>query len=172
MNNFITNSQKKQLKTRLLELLSKSSELKFLIGFFYFSGLKELYEGLKLNNELTLKILVGLNVDKNIYGLFEYGDNDKKLSDDERINNFYESIKKSINTENYDHQDFYEQSKFFLQLIKEDRIIIRKSYEPNHAKLYLFQLVEEQIGRSKLFITGSSNLTSAGLTSQHEFNVE
>jgi hypothetical protein len=85
MNNFITNSQKKQLKTRLLELLSKSSELKFLIGFFYFSGLKELYEGLKLNNELTLKILVGLNVDKNIYGLFEYGDNDKKLSDDERI---------------------------------------------------------------------------------------
>jgi superfamily II DNA or RNA helicase len=33
-------------------------------------------------------------------------------------------------------------------------------------------LVEEQIGRSKLFITGSSNLTSAGLTSQHEFNVE
>ena len=172
MNNFITNSQKKQLKTRLLELLLKSNELKFLIGFFYFSGLKELYEGLKLNNKVNLKILVGLNVDKNIRGLFEYGDKDIKITDDERIHQFYESIKKSINTDNFDNKDFYEQSKFFLQLIKDDRIILRKTYEPNHAKLYLFKLVEEQIGRSKLFITGSSNLTSAGLSSQQEFNVE
>ncbi len=172
MNNFITNSQKKQLKTRLLELLSKSNELKFLIGFFYFSGLKELYEGLKSNDKVNLKILVGLNVDKNIRGLFEYGDKDRKISDDERIHNFYESIKKSINTDNFDHKDFYEQCKFFLQLITDDRIILRKSYEPNHAKLYIFSLEEGQIGRSKLFITGSSNLTSAGLSSQQEFNVE
>ncbi|WKZ69975.1 MAG: helicase-related protein [Melioribacteraceae bacterium] len=172
MNNFITNSQKKQLKTRLLELLSKSNELKFLIGFFYFSGLKELYEGLKSNNKVNLKILVGLNVDKNIRGLFEYGDKDRKISDDERIHNFYESIKKSINTDNFDRKDFYEQCKFFLQLIKDDRIILRKSYEPNHAKIYIFNLEEGQIGRSKLFITGSSNLTSAGLSSQQEFNVE
>lgn len=172
MNNFITNSQKKQLKTRLLELLSKSNELKFLIGFFYFSGLRELFEGLKLNEKVNLKILVGLNVDKNVRGLFEYGDKDKKISDDERIHQFYESIKKSINTESFDNKDFYEQSKFFLQLIKNDRIILRKTYEPNHAKLYIFKLEEEQIGRCKLFITGSSNLTSAGLTSQQEFNVE
>ena len=113
-----------------------------------------------------------LNVDKNIHGLFEYGDKDKKISDDERVHLFYESIKKSINTDNFDHKDFYEQSKFFLQLIKDDRIILRKSYEPNHAKLYIFNLEEEQIGRNKLFITGSSNLTSAGLSSQQEFNVE
>ncbi|HSH64205.1 MAG TPA: SNF2-related protein, partial [Bacteroidia bacterium] len=172
MNNFITNSQKKQLKTRLLELLSKSNELKFLIGFFYFSGLRELFEGLKLNEKVNLKILVGLNVDKNVRGLFEYGDKDKKISDDERIHQFYESIKKSINTESFDNKNFYEQSKFFLQLIKNDRIILRKTYEPNHAKLYIFKLEEEQIGRCKLFITGSSNLTSAGLTSQQEFNVE
>ncbi|MBL1123415.1 MAG: AAA family ATPase [Ignavibacteriae bacterium] len=172
MNNFITNSQKKQLKSRLLELLSKSNALKFLIGFFYFSGLKELYEGLKLNEKVQLKILVGLNVDKNIHGLFEYGDKDKKISDDERIHLFFVSIKKSINTEHFDTQNFYEQSKYFLQLIKNDRIILRKTYEPNHAKLYIFKLEEEQIGRNKLFITGSSNLTSAGLTSQQEFNVE
>lgn len=172
MNNFITNGSKKQLKTRLLELLSKSDELKFLVGFFYFSGLKELYEGVNLNDKVSLKILVGLNVDKTIRGLFEYGDNDKKISDDERIRQFYESIKKSINTESFDNQAFYEQSKFFIQLIKNDRIILRKTYDPNHAKLYIFKLSEEQIGRQKLFITGSSNLTSAGLASQQEFNVE
>ena len=72
MNNFITNSNKKQLKTRLLELLSKSEELKFLVGFFYFSGLKELYNGLKSNDQIKLKVLVGLNVDKTIHGLTNF----------------------------------------------------------------------------------------------------
>ncbi|NMB50618.1 MAG: DEAD/DEAH box helicase family protein, partial [Bacteroidales bacterium] len=67
---------------------------------------------------------------------------------------------------------FYEQSKFFLQKIKDDKIVLRKTRDPNHAKLYIFKLEEGQIGRDKLFITGSSNLTSAGLTSQAEFNVE
>lgn len=172
MNNFITNSNKKQLKTRLLELLSKSEELKFLVGFFYFSGLKELYNGLKSNDQIKLKVLVGLNVDKTIHGLTEYGERDKKLSDDERIENFFTSIRTSINTDTFDNEDFYEQSKFFLQKIKDDKIVLRKTRDPNHAKLYIFKLEEGQIGRDKLFITGSSNLTSAGLTSQAEFNVE
>jgi HKD family nuclease len=172
MNNFITNSNKKQLKTRLIELLSKSEELKFLVGFFYFSGLRELYDGLKANNKIKLKVLVGLNVDKTLYGLTEYGERDKQLSDDERIENFFTSIRNSINTDTFDNEDFYEQAKFFLQKIKNDEIILRKTRKPNHAKLYIFKLEEGQIGRNKLFITGSSNLTSAGLTSQEEFNVE
>lgn len=172
MNNFITNCTNKQLKTRLLELLSKSEELNFLVGFFYFSGLRELYDGLKANNKIKLKVLVGLNVDKTLYGLTEYGEKDKKLSDDERIENFFTSIRNSINTDTFDNEDFYEQAKFFLQKIKDDEIVLRKTRDPNHAKLYIFKLEEEQIGRNKLFITGSSNLTSAGLTSQAEFNVE
>ncbi|MCX7985876.1 MAG: helicase-related protein, partial [Bacteroidales bacterium] len=47
----------------------------------------------------------------------------------------------------------------------------RKTFEPNHAKLYLFKLDDRQI-RKNLFITGSSNLTQAGLSRQNEFNVE
>jgi len=42
MVNFITNSKSNNLKKRLIELISKSEELKFLIGFFYFSGIKSL----------------------------------------------------------------------------------------------------------------------------------
>ena len=41
----------------------------------------------------------------------------------------------------------------------------------NHSKLYLFKLEENQAVK-ELFITGSSNLTRAGLTTQNEFNVE
>jgi len=47
MSNFITNSNAKDLKKRLVELIQKSGELKFLVGFFYFSGIRELYNGLK-----------------------------------------------------------------------------------------------------------------------------
>lgn len=172
MSNFITNSETKTLKNRLLQLISKSLELKFLVGFFYFSGIRELYEGLKNNSSLTLKVLVGLNVDNTIHGLIEHSTESKSLSDDERQNNFFESLKKSINTDDFDNKEFYEQCRFFIKMILEDRLIIRKTYEPNHAKIYIFKLEESQIGRNALFITGSSNLTRAGLSSQNEFNVE
>lgn len=171
MKNFITNSGVRSLKKRLVELIKKSAELKFLVGFFYFSGLKELYEGIKNNSNIILKILVGLNVDKTNYGLIEYGENKKYISDEDRIFHLFQSIKNSINTEYFDNKEFYEQAKFFINLIKENKLIIRKTRYPNHAKLYIFKLEEEQV-KNTLFITGSSNLTHSGLTTQQEFNVE
>ncbi len=171
MNNFITNQQTKELRKRINQLITKSKELKFLIGFFYFSGIRELYEGLKANQNFILKILVGLDVDKYNFKLIEYSEDDR-ISDDEKINNFLQSVKKSINTDQFDIPEFYEQVNYFLQLISEDKIIIRKTFKPNHSKVYLFKLEEEQVGKNRLFITGSSNLTKAGLTTQNEFNVE
>ncbi|MCD6413221.1 MAG: DEAD/DEAH box helicase family protein [Elusimicrobia bacterium] len=171
MSSFITNDTTKNLKKRLLDLISKSEELKFLVGFFYFSGIRELYDGLKNNSNVVLKVLVGLNVDKTIYGLIEYGDK-VKISDEEKAYNFFNAIIKSLNTEDFDNKEFYEQIKFFIEMIKNDRLIIRKTFEPNHSKIYIFKLEETQVGRKELFITGSSNLTRAGIVKQNEFNVE
>jgi len=172
MNNFITNDEAKDLKRRLIELIKKSDELKFLVGFFYFSGIRELYKGLKENPNQKIKVLVGLNVDATNYGMIELADEDDQISDEEKTFKFFESIKKSLNTETFDTQEFYEQVKFFIQLIRDDKLVIRKTFSPNHAKLYLFKLEEGQVGRKNLFITGSSNLTRAGLSTQNEFNVE
>jgi ERCC4-related helicase/HKD family nuclease len=175
MKNFITNSTTENLKKRLVELISKSEELKFLVGFFYFSGIRELYTSLTLNPNVILKVLVGLNVDKFNYQLIEYADSEDqsgRLSNEEIYNKFFDSLKKSINTEKFDTQEFYKQVKFFIELIKKDRLIIRKTIKPNHAKLYIFKLQSEQVGRNTLFITGSSNFTGSGLTTQEEFNVE
>jgi superfamily II DNA or RNA helicase/HKD family nuclease len=172
MKNFITNTGSKNLKRRLIELIKKSNELKFLVGFFYFSGIRELYEGLKDNPDLSIKVLVGLNVDRTNFGLLEFADKDKQLSDEERCCKFLKSVKKSLNSEDFDTQEFYQQVRFFIQLISDNKLIIRKTYNPNHAKIYLFKLEEGQVGRKNLFITGSSNLTKAGITTQDEFNVE
>ncbi len=171
MNNFITNNETRNLKKRLVELIKKSEELKFLVGFFYFSGIRELYQGLKANPSTVLKVLVGLNVDSINFNLIEFEDN-ARISDEEKIHRFFISLKKSFNNEDFDTKNFYEQAVFFLELIRNDRLIIRKTFEPNHAKLYLFKLDREQVGKRNLFITGSSNLTKAGLSLQKEFNVE
>jgi superfamily II DNA or RNA helicase len=175
--NFITNNTgRKTLKSRLNTLISISEELKFLVGFFYFSGWKDVYQSLKANEHLTLRLLVGLQVDKLISdNLVEHGVQDERLSNDDRFNNFMGSLRKALNTDDSDTEEFYNQVYFFLEMIEQERLIIRKTRNPNHAKVYIFKLNPQQAevqGMKGQFITGSSNLTSAGLSGQEEFNVE
>ena len=175
--NFITNNTgQKALKSRINTLISISEELKFLVGFFYFSGWKEVYESLRANAEIRLRLLVGLQVDKWIHdNLVEYGYQEERSSDETRFTDFMESLRKALNTDNADTEEFYNQVFFFLEMIEQGRLIIRKTKNPNHAKLYLFKLNETQAAFQNMqgqFITGSSNLTSAGLQGQEEFNVE
>ncbi|MBI4801735.1 MAG: hypothetical protein HY796_04335 [Elusimicrobia bacterium] len=74
MDSFITNNNDKKLKRRISDLIQNSAELKFLVGFFYFSGIAELYESIKKTSALEIKVLVGLNVDLGVHGIIEYAD--------------------------------------------------------------------------------------------------
>ncbi len=174
MQNFITNANEKSLADRLNVLISHSEDMKFLVGYFYLSAIPYVYRAFRNlyeNGQLRkshIKILVGLSVDKGIYGLYEINKEDnshKKLKD-----LFLESMKISFTDETFDHEEVEEQVKFFLGLLKEGYIELRKTIKPNHSKLYLFKL-KNQI-TPKAFITGSSNLTKYGLETQEEFNVE
>jgi len=169
---FITNDPNKVLKERISELIGFSKALKFLIGFFYFSGIRELYEAIKNNPGLKMYVLVGLNVDKVNYSIIEYGYTGK-LDGKKHQAQFRDSIIKSINSDEFDNPEFYEQAKYFIQAILDDKLVIRKTREPNHSKLYFFKIKDElQALKKCCFITGSSNLTRAGLSRQNEFNVE
>lgn len=171
---FITNSKSHTLKKRLEELIQHSKELKFLVGYFYFSGWRELYESLKNQNDLTIKLLVGLDVDKSLNRVFEIEKDGKELSNDELADRFFESLNIALNDENLDNQEFYEQASYFLELLQNGRLQIKKTLEPNHAKVYFFKMKDEVTALSPFgrFITGSSNLTRAGVQGQNEFNVE
>ena len=175
-NNFITNSETSaNLKERLEKLISASQELKFLVGFFYFSGWQEIYNKLQENKVVKLKILVGLQIDKYLSTTVEVGLQDNTLSQEEHFSQFMKSMGFAINNTEMDNEAFYNQVMFFIQLLEEGRLIIRKTLEPNHAKLYLFQLdnqYQDLFNVKGEFITGSSNLTKAGLHNQEEFNVE
>ncbi|MCS7299840.1 MAG: phospholipase D-like domain-containing protein, partial [Spirochaetia bacterium] len=176
MSNFITNSKEKTLKQRIHTLISESKELKFIVGFFYFSGIQEIYKELKKLydegklKEEHLKILVGLDIDKNAYGIYEVAKLEKLFNINSAKEDFIKSLKIAFTSGDLDRKEIYEQIDFFIKLLSERKLVIRKTKEPNHAKLYLFKLNNNII--PNLFITGSSNLTKAGLESQNEFNVE
>ena len=171
---FITNEKNKQLKQRIAELIKSSKELRFLVGFFYFSGIDELYEALKGSPSLQLDVLVGLSIDQTLGGLIvESEDKNAALTDRERVEKFFDSIAKSINSDEFDTKEFYERIRFYLGLIKEGKLRIRKTLKPHHDKLYIFNIKDElKTLKKSVFITGSSNLTRSGLSSQNEFNVE
>jgi superfamily II DNA or RNA helicase/HKD family nuclease len=174
MSAFITNNkQHTSLQKRLIDLIAHSKELKFLVGYFYFSGWQPLVEALQANPEAELKLLVGLEVEQWLGKPLEVATTSSEDSSAEIAEAFFASLPKAINTQLADTETFYTQVSFFVELLEQNRLHIRKTLEPNHAKLYIFNIKHalQGIVQSK-FITGSSNLTQSGLEGQHEFNVE
>lgn len=170
---FITNIGEKTLKNRLKELIEHSKTLKFLVGFFYFSGFSQLYDSLRDNPSIDIRILVGLDIDKQLFETIEVSRHMQDFSGEEKADLFFESLLAAMTSEKVDVEEFYRQVEFFVKLVEQDKLLIRKTADPNHAKLYLFKIKDHLKGiADSKFITGSSNLTRAGIVGQNEFNVE
>jgi HKD family nuclease len=154
----IKNNKDNNLKKKLQELIPNSKEIKFSIGYLDFSGIKVLYETLKkLYDEGKLsqghiKILVGKYYTK------------KKF-----IQQLINSIQKEFDKLGND-EDIHDKFEFFIKLLKEEIIIIKKNLEQDHSKTYLFKT--KDILAPNIFIIGSSNLTEPGLTTQKETNIK
>ena len=67
---FITNHSDKKLKDRIAELIGHSKELKFLVGFFYFSGIRELYDSLKNPDKQAQVKEYEYQIDQMVYELY------------------------------------------------------------------------------------------------------
>lgn len=173
---FIRNKGDNTLKNRISQLIEGSQEMKVLVGFFYFSGMKALFESLKKSPGITLKILVGLEIENVLGSLVEFTSQPEaraSFSNEEISQLFFRSVKNTLSHHVFDDAAHYQQVLFFVDLIKQGKIEIRKTLEPNHAKLYIFKAKDELKNfLPPTFITGSSNLTQSGLESQNELNVE
>ena len=63
---FITNSKtagSKKVGERLSELIGHSERLDMLVGFFFFSGIKVIYDALKERSAMTMRVLVGMEAE-------------------------------------------------------------------------------------------------------------
>jgi len=171
---FITNHEK-FLSEIMKSILPSSENFKALVGFFFYSGFEEIYPALA---DKEVKILVGLDVDFDMMNRIRQVEvlDDKIRRSRESIRDKYLSnLKDVINeTDWLDTKERREAFLFMMEKIQDGSLQIRKTTDPNHAKLYLFRTKDEnnQLGTFPgTIITGSSNLTRSGLKTQNEINV-
>lgn len=162
------------LGKRLYELMSASSRLDMLVGFFYFSGIKAIAQPLRDDPNITMRVLVGMEAEFAVGQLVEVVQNDSDKSNDGYRERFFDSAKKIVGSNMVDTQEFHERLELFIELLESGRLEIRKTREPNHSKLYIFQLNNSAclVPENKIWITGSSNFSEPGLMSRDELNVQ
>ena len=170
---FITNQNNRFLSEIINGILPKCDNSCFLVGYFYFSGFVELYEQLRNKN---LRVLVGLDIERDMINRIREVDYHSTLNNTraEIRQNYYDSLVELFNeTDYFDSQQQENAFKVFYEKIKNGSLQIRKTKEPNHAKMYLFENREElsECGTYPgALITGSSNLSLAGLKGRLELN--
>lgn len=173
---FITNGGEKSLSKIIQGILpAKAKRLDFLVGYFYFSGIEEIYKHIP---DKKMRILVGLEMEKELLNKTAEIDSSmrkRKSSRQEIRNEYNESLVELFNkTDFFEGKKETEAFKIYYGKIKNGTLEIRKTKEPCHAKMYIFSYCDEfsEDGETPgTVITGSSNLTYKGLRGQNEINV-
>lgn len=171
-NSFITN-QDKLLSDIINGILPKTASTDILVGYFYFSGYKLLAENLA---DKKIRILVGLDIDTQITKHIREVDSFTRTVQSRgqiREEFFNQFVRLFNDTDFLDNEKQLESFKVFLNKIREGSLEIRKTENPCHAKMYLFEYrddISEGGEQPGCVITGSSNLSYQGLAGRHEIN--
>lgn len=171
--NFITNQNNRFLSEIMNGILPKCNNSCFLVGYFYFSGFVELYEQLQHKN---LRVLVGLDIERDMINRIREVDYHSAINQTraEVKQNYFASLVDLFNeTDYFDCKEQEKAFKVFYEKIKDGTLQIRKTKEPNHAKMYLFENTDDfnECGTYPgALITGSSNLSVSGLKGRWELN--
>ena len=170
----ITNTDK-LLKDIMNNIMPGAKNLYFLVGYFYFSGFEEIYKNLQSKN---LRILVGMDIEATLNNRIReicYLEEPGRPLKSQVRDDYYKNLVQSINeTAFFDNSNTEKAFRTFIDKLKDGTLEIRKTRDPNHAKLYLFEN-DEQFNQGGEYpgtlITGSSNLTHSGLKGRQEINV-
>lgn len=168
---FFTNEEQNTLLKKI-EGIFKHKNIYFLdalVGYFRASGYFQIREFVE--NAQEIRILVGINIDSLVYQANQQGllfDGDAEKAQEE----FFYEVKKNIQEAEYDKRV----EEGMLQLIEDittRKVKIKIHPKQNiHAKMYIFREKDKHDHGYGSVITGSSNLTDAGLSKNFEFNVE
>ena len=159
---FLTNTDKSNsLSERVQALTKSSSKLDFLVGYFFFSGFCEVYKDLK---DKPLRILVGMDAEVDLNNcIVEYTTNlENKGAQESKFSirkKYFENLKNIINKADVlDSENFENSYHVFLEKLENGTLEVRKTKDPNHAKMYLFYIPQENttsgLDESKLIVVG------------------
>lgn len=176
----ITNTGSNTLSSNLKDILPNCDRVDALVGYFYFSGFKDLHNELK---DKQIRILVGMDIDKKIIEkistikelnldshTIETNVPSRSGAKEEYIENFSHIFN---DTDYFDNQESQKAFEIFLNKIKDGSLQIKKTLLANHAKFYILHNKSEfsiDGANPGVVIEGSSNLTLSGLRGQVEHN--
>ena len=177
MSHFIQNTGDTSLSQIINNLLpSKTKAMDFLVGYFYFSGIQEIYKNI---DDKPMRILVGMDMDHELLNKTSefdfFAQNHRPSSNKDIRDNFYDSLINLFNQTNYfENEEEAEAFRLYYDKIKKGELEVRKTQDPTHAKMYIFAYKDEFTEGGETpgtVITGSSNFTYSGLRSNQEINV-
>jgi phosphatidylserine/phosphatidylglycerophosphate/cardiolipin synthase-like enzyme len=170
---FITNEPGKTLKERFGALIQHARFFDALVGYFFTSGFYAIYPALEKTEKA--RILIGISTNRQTYDLMSEARQAPQL---EMVFSHAETklaVEQEVAKEMEESPDTrqVEQGVFkFIEWLRSGKLEIKVYPSQNiHAKVYILTFPEGfmDVGR---VITGSSNLTQAGLVDNLEFNVE
>jgi len=169
---FFTNEGDNTLLKKFKGIFEHNKNIEFfdaLIGYFRASGYFKIRQFLE--NVPNIRILVGINVDDiiakyNSKGLLFQGDANQTLAE------FICEIKEDIQTSKYCSEVENGILQFIEDVISKKIQIKAHPHRSLHAKIYIFRPVNWNEHNQGKVITGSSNLTDAGLGSYNQSNYE
>ena len=172
-SSFITNEGDNTLKKRLDTLFTDTQNFDVIVGYFYASGFHAIYKSLEATE--NIRILIGMNTNRKIAEAYQLAKKDSEEEDNftpkNMRNNYAKTLIEELNN-SPDTKDVENGIDTFIKWIKSGKLEMRVYPEHNiHAKVYIFTFNAKDRDKGRV-ITGSSNLTAAGLTTNFEFNVE
>jgi len=169
---FFTNEENNTLLDRFKTILKDVEFFDIIVGYFRISGFHRLYKSFEKIEKI--RILVGLNVDKNTFSIIEESKIEGKL-DFETHSKTKEIIGKKLikEIESSDDTEEIEGGILkFIEWLKSGKIEIKAHPSRSlHAKVYISRYYENDRDYGNV-ITGSSNFSESGLVANYEFNVQ
>jgi superfamily II DNA or RNA helicase len=169
---FITNEGENNLRDRFKVLLTDTRFFDVLVGYFFTSGFYTLLTS--LGNTEKIRILIGISTNRNTLDVIQEANSQLDLfefSHAETRQRLGETVAHEMEVSE-DNSNVEEGANRLIEWILKGKVEIKAYPSGNiHAKLYImtFPKDDKDVGR---VITGSSNLTQAGLSENLEFNVE
>lgn len=168
---FFTNEQNATLLDRFTTILKHVKYFDILVGYFRTSGFFRLYKSFE--DIEKIRILVGLNVDRKTYEIFEASQQSEfDFESHDKTKEIYSATIQHELDKSEDKYDIEIGVRKFIEFLQSGKIEIRAYPNENiHAKVYISRFPESHLDYGRV-ITGSSNFSEFGLVANREFNVE
>lgn len=185
---FFTNEEGHTLLSRFKSTLKDTQLFDVLVGYFRASGFHQLYDVLEPVEKI--RILVGLNVDRESYDTMQYHQQNGIIdfeSHHRTKKTYQQNLKEEIENSEENDNKLEIGVRKFIEFLKVDcpNPEIDKTYDGNgkkleiraypskniHAKVYIGKFKPEDRDYG-FVITGSSNFSESGFVANREFNVE